>query len=77
MHGLIKYFIHKLVIGQIDLQSQQGRRLLLSLCKDVANGLAHLHQVKQIPTDLGARTCQITSQLIVKVRLDCFSLCIF
>ena len=76
MHAFIKYYTHKLAIGQIDLQSQQGRRLLLSLCKDVANGLAHLHQVKQIPTDLGARTCQITSQLIVKVRLDCFSICI-
>ena len=76
MHAFIKYYTHKLAIGQIDLQSQQGRRLLLSLCKDVANGLAHLHQVKQIPTDLGARTCQITSQLIVKVSLDCFSICI-
>ena len=58
-------------VGQIDVQSQDGRRLILSLCKDVSNGVAHLHhQANVIPNDLGARTCQITSQLIVKVSFS-------
>ena len=54
--------------GQINLEEQKGRRLLLSLCRDVANGLAYLHSIEEIPEDLGARTCQITSDLVVKVR---------
>ena len=56
------------------MQNQDGRRLVLSLCKDVSNGVAHLHQANVIPSDLGARTCQITSQLIVKVSFDIFPL---
>ena len=56
------------------MQNQDGRRLVLSLCKDVSNGVAHLHQANVIPNDLGARTCQITSQLIVKVSFDIFPL---
>ena len=51
----------------MDLEKQEGRRLLLSLCKDVALGLAHLHNTNAIPEDLGARTCQITGELIVKI----------
>ena len=51
----------------MDLERQEGKRLLLSLCKDVAQGLAHLHNINVIPEDLGARTCQITAELIVKI----------
>ena len=55
------------ITGQIELEKQEGRKLLLSLCRDVANGLAHLHNVNVIPEDLGARTCKITAELTVKI----------
>ena len=43
-------------------------QLQLSFCRDIIRGLAHLHDVLLIPLDLGARTCQVTQSLSIKVK---------
>ena len=42
-------------------------QLQMSFCKDILKGLAHLHDMLQVPLDLGARSCQVTQNLTIKV----------
>ena len=43
-------------------------QLQMSFCKDILKGLAHLHDMLQVPLDLGARSCQVTQNLTIKVN---------
>ena len=42
-------------------------QLQMSFIKDILKGLAHLHDMLQVPLDLGARSCQVTQNLTIKV----------
>ena len=43
------------------------KKLLLSICRDICNGLQFLHEHLVYPFDLAARCCQLSSDLRVKI----------
>ncbi len=50
----------------------------MGFCRDIVLGLGHIHTVAatDIPLDLGARTCQVTSGNVVKVLCTVKRLCL-
>ena len=58
--------LNMLLIEEI-MASGQHHEVLMGFCRDVVSGLGHLHNILEIPLDLGARTCQVAAGMTIKV----------
>ena len=57
------------ILEQIMASQEDYHMMLLGFCHDILKGLGHLHQMLEIPFDLGTRTCQVSQGMSIKVNV--------